>query len=1523
MDISPQREDSLICRSGRCSFQGIKSCRFPALVAGVLLLAVILVYAFTSQAVVAQPVAEWRSVVGGDADEFAHAVALADGGGYVIAGETSSYGSGARDGMLVKLNASGEEIWSRPIGGKEDDVFYDIQKAADGGYILAGETHSAEGTSPDQSDFWLVKTDAEGHVAWERSYGNLERSLPSSTESTSDVAHAVLQARNGDYVLAGSSTGPPGSAVWLLRVSPNGRLLWSRNPGVASGAVAYDIAQTPDGGFALAGSSVSGAQGSEALLIKTDSGGNTEWTQTFGERYNEEARTLVLTGEGGYVLGGFTWSLGSGQSDYWLVKANSEGIKQWERSFGGLARDSAHALIQTSDGGFALAGWSESFSSGDRFWIIKTSSFGSLQWSRAYPQSSLLSGSNNASISAGARAIKQTEDLGFIVVGWTGPIEGARDILAIKTAPIEEWPAAEQGPVVKLENTGAAAITSAAVEFSPVDSTDPGGPLRFWRDGKIVSRNNPLPIGQVACSQPKSSLTSEMQLTFDQIGSFEAIYLDTLSEREEIPAFQMDGSVATFDINSGGRQTSANLSIVSESPCAPIAQRLPEGPLAPVQLNASNSESTHEVIELEWDDNRESEVSGYGIYLASRRSGPFQRIAWMAPQSNYADMRIGDGSIYYYAVSAINLWGLESPLSSVVEVRSVDVTPPNPPTGLKVSSQDRQNGRATLEWNVNPGDTIKGYRLYRQDGRGTRAPITALLFGARFEDWTFPSEGVSTYSVTAIDLAGNESGPSNIAPPQLDFFGSVLDVKPSFTGGGQLLVNTHRGYVEVAITQETEIGIPHSYSASLNDLNLGDPVAVALQEQGSSARQVYLVPASTRNRHFTGLVTEVSESSVVIQPALEESEQLEVPLSSSVKVTLHRGAAGLVPGAFVIVSYTTIVDGTAIAVGEINIVPAPRTEGPGDEPVDETAPRNVAIVRGEFQGINRENANIILSSVELTLNVHTVMENGLSVGEAVFAEAVLLPDGSLLAERVGQDDGASEIATRTTLRGIFQGLASDTGDWLVSGIEIQVDRGTYAESLPSHGERVKVSAIPRNDGSVYARNIQNLSTIEDADSEHFVQVEGIFRGITPGGDWDIGGIDVSVNSDSKLSGRPSLGRRVSVTATYSEGSLLAREVSSLPPVSIQPIRTVAIRGVVGSADEAVSIVVDGISISLSEITKILGEIKVGSTVSVKAEIDAEGALTAREVAEVIPDGQTGETRATPVDIEGRIERLLDDGGLLVNGIPIQISTLTDIRAALQVGASVQVRGLLQRGGSVLARDILGYGPSITGGTEASIEGVISRVATGNEGRVSSFVVDGIPVTVDRLSRLEVEPANGVPVIVQGIVIGGDILAVSVEPQPLGNVGVLPRVQMQGVIEDMPSGPVPLPVDITVNGVTVRISAETQISGSLTGGAVAKVSGRISDGIFLAQEITRITAYDSEDAEPQARFRIRGALQEASLDSDGRPDRLLVSGERIIVESLSEFRNEVFVGDSITVEGVIRDGILVATVITLNENAGEN
>jgi len=138
------------------------------------------------------------------------------------------------------------------------------------------------------------------------------------------------------------------------------------------------LVQTGDGGYALAGYTESfGAGNADCWLVKIDANGNAQWNQTYGGTSYDAARALVQTGDGGYALAGYTSSFGVGGYDCWLVKTDAAGNAQWNQTYGGKGIDWAIALVQTSDGGYALAGWTESFGAGSTdFWLVKTDASG-------------------------------------------------------------------------------------------------------------------------------------------------------------------------------------------------------------------------------------------------------------------------------------------------------------------------------------------------------------------------------------------------------------------------------------------------------------------------------------------------------------------------------------------------------------------------------------------------------------------------------------------------------------------------------------------------------------------------------------------------------------------------------------------------------------------------------------------------------------------------------------------------------------------------------------------------------------------------------------------------------------------------------------------------------------------------------------------------------------------------------------------------------------------------------------------
>jgi len=154
--------------------------------------------------------------------------------------------------------------------------------------------------------------------------------------------------------------------------------MWQQTYGGTEDDGALSLVQTTDGGYALAGDTESfGDLWADFWLVKTDGSGNMEWNQTYGEPGEEYAYSLVQTSDGGYALAGITESLGAGDYDFWLVKTDGSGNMEWNQTYGGTERDGALSLVQTTDGGYALAGVTESFGAGYRdFLLVKTDEYG-------------------------------------------------------------------------------------------------------------------------------------------------------------------------------------------------------------------------------------------------------------------------------------------------------------------------------------------------------------------------------------------------------------------------------------------------------------------------------------------------------------------------------------------------------------------------------------------------------------------------------------------------------------------------------------------------------------------------------------------------------------------------------------------------------------------------------------------------------------------------------------------------------------------------------------------------------------------------------------------------------------------------------------------------------------------------------------------------------------------------------------------------------------------------------------------
>jgi len=288
----------------------------------------------------------WSYTFGGTGDDGVNALQRASDGGYVMAGITLSYGLGDGDVWFIKTNEQGEEEWEQTFGSIERDIARDIELVSDGGYIITGTTWAGL-----RSDILLIKTDEQGNEEWSRTFGSSDRDYS---------AESVKETLDGGYILVGKSRDHDWlygnhSDIKLIKVNSQGYEEWTKtfdNPG-SDGANSVQL--TSSGGFIIAG--YTNNNDKSALLIKTDNDGETIWSQRFsGQGGAAKFHKVLPLNDGGFILVGETSY--SGYSDGWVVKTNNTGDKVWSNTFdgGSSGHDSFTDIKLIPDGGYIITG---------------------------------------------------------------------------------------------------------------------------------------------------------------------------------------------------------------------------------------------------------------------------------------------------------------------------------------------------------------------------------------------------------------------------------------------------------------------------------------------------------------------------------------------------------------------------------------------------------------------------------------------------------------------------------------------------------------------------------------------------------------------------------------------------------------------------------------------------------------------------------------------------------------------------------------------------------------------------------------------------------------------------------------------------------------------------------------------------------------------------------------------------------------------------------------------------------------
>lgn len=338
-------------------------------------------------------------------------------GGYIITGKK------AYDLWLIKIDLYGDESWSKTFGGDRVDEGYDVNLTSDGGYIVTGSKDMG-GTIG--YELWLIRTDSNGNEIWDKTFSGLN-----ANGSNTDVGFSASETTDGGFIVAGETiVGAEGREIFLIRTDQNGNELWRNTFGESVGDdKGFCVQQTSDSGFIISGytSEYDGQGGlidEQIYLVKVNSNGDEIWSKQYGGTSNERASFVIETTDGGFAIIGYTGSFGNGSTDVWLVKTDTSGNLQWDKTFGGISQDYGSCLEQTDDGGYIITGNTESFGNSVQVYVIKTDSYGYENWSKQY----------GTTTPERSYQVEQTYDKGYIIVGEVWVADSSQyDLYLIKT----------------------------------------------------------------------------------------------------------------------------------------------------------------------------------------------------------------------------------------------------------------------------------------------------------------------------------------------------------------------------------------------------------------------------------------------------------------------------------------------------------------------------------------------------------------------------------------------------------------------------------------------------------------------------------------------------------------------------------------------------------------------------------------------------------------------------------------------------------------------------------------------------------------------------------------------------------------------------------------------------------------------------------------------------------------------------------------------------------------------------------
>jgi len=357
----------------------------------------------------------WQRTYGGEKSDIARGVVMLEGGDIAIVGECKSYGAKRNDICVTRVNSKGQTRWRKLIKEDRQDRGMAISRAKDGNLLILGSGKSFNDNY--DRDLFVAKLSLDGKIIWQKTFGGARDEFAGGIAGTDD----------GGVLIVGDSESFSKRGykdIYIIRLDSQGKTISEKHIGGKKGEEAKALTRTADGNFMMVGSrEVSRAGDADFFLMKLDQKGNKIWARTFGEEEHDVLNAVAPTPDGGVVATGATRSFGSEQTDMSVMYFNKNGKLIWHKIYGFKYYDEGNAITMTKNGGFIIAGVTNSMGKGDYDnYIVALNNKGSLIWSKLY-------GDKKRDIPHG---ITRTTDGAIVIVGETNSYKRRSDFYMLK-----------------------------------------------------------------------------------------------------------------------------------------------------------------------------------------------------------------------------------------------------------------------------------------------------------------------------------------------------------------------------------------------------------------------------------------------------------------------------------------------------------------------------------------------------------------------------------------------------------------------------------------------------------------------------------------------------------------------------------------------------------------------------------------------------------------------------------------------------------------------------------------------------------------------------------------------------------------------------------------------------------------------------------------------------------------------------------------------------------------------------------